>query len=425
MSKQVSQAVRLASHGGIAGILAAATMPHFFIREYSGIGVRDNTNDLSNVTPQILAQGLLALRENCVMPALVNSSYSEDAKEKGETVNIDIPSAIAAQDVTPARTAPDDAGVTPTKAQITLDQWKEAPFFMSDKDLANAKAGVVPGQMTEAVKAIANAVNQYLFSLYTGIYGFNGTPGTTPFAPVGATNPNGIPDATAARRNLNAQLAPKGPRYFVMDPDAEANALNLRPFQDTNFAVNAMDVREGNLTEKLGFGWLMDQDVPTHTAGALGGTPVAGAAAAGAKSVPVTAGGAAGTGKKGDILTFAGHTQTYTLTADATLDGAGAGTLAVEPGLQVALSGGEAITQKADHVVNLAFHRDAFGFASRPLLDVEMGGLGSIIESATDPVSGLTLRLEVTRQHKRVRWAYDILFGGALVRAELANRTAG
>lgn len=414
------QAIAPASVAGMAGILAAGQMPYFFTRQYSGVRIGDNANTLTAVTPQILAKGLMALREECVMPAVVNSDYSTDAKRQGETITIDIPSAIAAQDVTPGRTPPDDAGIQPTTATITLDQWKEAPFFMSDKDLQNVKAGVISNQMTEAVRSLANAVNQNIFGNYNGIYGYNGTAATTPFA-------SDTSDATAARRNLNVQLAHKAPRYFVLDPDAEANALNLRGFNDVNFAASAQDIRDGKLTQKYGFGWLMDQDVPTHTAGALGGTPVVatGGATAGDTSISVSGGGAAGTALQGDIITFAGHTQTYVVTADATLDGSGVGTLTISPGLQVDVAATVVITQKASHVCNLAFHRDAFGFASRILDDPNIAGLGSIIETAIDPVSGLALRLEVTRQHKRVRWAFDILYGSALVRAALANRTAG
>ena len=62
-------------------------------------------NTLTAVIPRILAQGLLALRGATIMPRLVNTDYGQDAKQKGSTVDVPIPSAVAAQAVSPAATA--------------------------------------------------------------------------------------------------------------------------------------------------------------------------------------------------------------------------------------------------------------------------------------------------------------------------------
>ena len=75
-------------------------------------------------------------------------------------------------------------------------------------------------------------------------------------------------------------------------------------------------------------------------------------------------------------------------------------------------------------MVNLNVHRDAFALASRPFAGADPMGLGTYM-SAVDPVSRLALRLEVSRQHKRTRFSYDILYGAQLVRPELAARMAG
>jgi len=86
------------------------------------------SNTLTEVVPQLLAQGLLALRENAVMPRLVNRGYDALAGQKGSTIDIPIPSAIAAQAVSPATTAATTGTMTPTSVSLEMDQWYEAPL---------------------------------------------------------------------------------------------------------------------------------------------------------------------------------------------------------------------------------------------------------------------------------------------------------
>ena len=378
-----------------------------------------NTNTLTYAVPTLLAQGLMALRENCVMPRLVNSNFENVASEKMATINVPVPSAIAIVQVSPSYVPPDDVGVVPTSVPITLDQWWEAPFFMSDKDLMESINGTVPMQASEAIKTIANKIDAALLALSENVYGWAGSAAVTPFA-------SDVSEITEARKTLNTQLAPLDDRRFVINADAEANALGLRAFQDMSFSGSAQGIVEGKLNRKLGFDWYMDQNVPTHTCGTVATSWIAKTGtsqALGLKAIVTTTGGTAAM-LKGDIITFSGHTQTYVLTAAASRSGGGDMTIYVEPGLKLALAGDETITIKGTHAVNLAFHRDAFAFVSRPLAD-NADGLGNIIQSAIDPVSGLALRLEVSRQHKRTRFSYDVLYGLACVRRELACRVAG
>lgn len=382
-------------------------------------------NTLTAVTPKLLAQGLMALRQRAVMPRLVNRQYETLAGEKGSTIDVPIPSAITAAAVSPNYVPPDTAAVVPTSVAIALDQWYEAPFFLSDKDLLTAMDGFMPMQASEAIKSLANNVDNYLLALYTAFYGYVGTAGTTPFGTEGD-----VSDATDCRVVLNKQLAPLDDRHVVMSPETEGNALNQRAFQDASWAGDPQAIMEGNLNRKLGFQWWMNQNVPTHTAGTITTGLIAKAAtavAAGLKTCVGTTAGSTGACslKVGDIITFAGQTQTYTMTAVAVQASAASDvTLAFEPGLKTALAGSEAITVKSDHVVNLAFHRDAIAFATRPLQSI-VQGLGVIVQSAVDPITGLTLRLEITREYKRTRFSYDILYGAKVVRAELGCRLAG
>ena len=375
------------------------------------------SNTLTEVIPKLLAQGLLALRENAVMPRLVNTDYSTLAAQKGATINVPIPSAVAVADVSPAFVTPNAGNSVPTSAAITMSNWKEAAFFLDDKDIKESMDGIIPMQASEAIKALGNTIDSAILGLYTSVYGFAGTIGTTPFSA-------STTEATEARKVLNNQLCPLDSRRMVIDPDAEANALDLRAFQDMSFSGSADGIKEGLINRKLGFEWFMDQNAPTHLNGAQDGAYVVnGVNALDSKALVVKTG--SGDIHAGDQFTIAGDSQVYVVT---TLSTGGAGTLAISPGLKVATSGNEVITFKGTasttYAQNLAFHRDCFAFASRPLLDVGQG-LGNIIQSAVDPVSGLTLRLEVSREFKRTRFSYDILYGLACVRPELGCRIWG
>jgi hypothetical protein len=382
------------------------------------------SNTLTAILPTILARGLLALRSRVVMTRLVNLDYSDEAKKKGTTIDIPIASDITVGDVAPAAypAAPDD--LTPSTVQVVLSNWKQASFGLTDKELGNieAQSDFIPLEMSAAFEGLASAINDSVFACYPYVYGYEGTAATTPFG-------SGIEvtSATELRKVLNKQKAPRDNRRVVLDFDAEAAALALAQFSDAE-KVGSSDVKiSGEIGRKFGMDWFADDGVPEHTAGVPGGTPVCAAAAADQTSLGVTAGASGGYYNAGDVITIAGDTQTgYAVTANVTLNASGAGTLVLEPALQAATSGAEAITLKATHRVNLGFHRDAFALAMRAPDDA-LKEVYSPENSYTmaDPVTGLVFRLEVIRMYKQVMWELDCLWGVKLVRSALAARLAG
>jgi hypothetical protein len=362
----------------------------------------------------------MALRQMAITPRYVNRQYETLAGERGSTIDVPIPSAIAVQEVSPAATPPSTADVAPTSVSIALDQWWEAPFYLTDKDILTAMNGIIPMQAGEAIKAIANKVDSYILGLYPAFYGYveETSSGSlvVPFAG-GTTTP-----ATSVRKVLNNQLCPLDDRHVIMNPDVEAAALNLRAFQDASWTGDINVIMNGNLNRKLGFQWWMDQNVPYHTAGTLTDGEVNANTAAGLKTV-VLKSDTGGTLKIGDIISFAGHSQTYSVQANVTIAGSGTGSVSIEPALQSAVTADMVVTKEPSRYVNQAWHRDAIAFATRPLANVSEG-LGSITASAADPISGLTLRLEVTREHKRTRYSYDIMWGAKVVRPQFGCQLA-
>ncbi len=377
-------------------------------------------NTTTNILPKLLAQGLMALRENAVMPRVVNSDYSNTAAQKGAAINIPIPSAVTVTSVTPGPTPASNQDFSPTVAVVTLDFWKEATFQLSDKDVQEVMDGAIPMQASAAIRGLANAVDNFILGKHTGIFGAVGTAGTTPFNA-------SLTAASSARTMLNKQLAPLDDRRAVIDPDAEGNLLIVPEVLQFQMNGSTDGILRGSIGTKLGLDWYMDQNIPTYTPGAawITGWTFDGSNQPGVSTAAVvfTASGAV---KVGDIFALTAGGLGYVVTAVATAVTSTTMNLSFYPPLRVTVATAAVLVIAAGataYVANLAFHRDAFAWASRPIQDVS--GLGNTFESAVDPISGIALRVEVSRQYKQTTFSYDILGGAALVRPELAVKIKG
>lgn len=380
-------------------------------------------NNITNVLPRLLAMGLRALRQSAVMPRLVNRSFDTLAAQKGNVINVPIPSAISARAITPSVTMNSNVDSAPTVANVTLDFWYEAPFQLSDNDLISADSGVVPMQASEAIKSLANAVDQYILGKTTGIYGFTGTGGTAPFNA-------SLTAAVNARKILGRQLAPLDDRRVVIDPNAEANLLLNSQVLQWDQRGDTGGIIEGTIGRKLGMDWFVDQNVQSFTPGTgwcSGNIASTVGGAVGDTTLNIINATASGSIKVGDIFWLTADTSnayTYAVTAAATISATVQVAISFTPALKTTVAtGATLVVASGTRVCNLAFHRDAFAWASRPLQDID--GVSSNMMSVADPVSGLVLRLEVSRQYKQTTFSYDILGGGNLVRPELACVIAG
>lgn len=384
-------------------------------------------NTLDTIMPKILARAMITLRQLCVMPRLVNGDYSTDAANKGDTVNVPVPTAVGVSDVTPSNTPPAPTNTVTRTVPIVLDQWKKSdPFYLTDKDfgLVNAQGLFLPMQAGEAVKALAAFVNSHLHGRYKKINTWTGTAATTPFASdaTGATN---------ARKLLNQQLAPMRDRRLVVDFTAEANMLALPAFSSAEKIGTNQVVIEGEIGRKYGFDIYADNQVATHTTVMAGTVLAAGAQLAGQGLNTQTlegtflVDGLTDQPAEGDLFTIAGSSQQYVVRSSTTISST-ASTLTIYPALVANVADNAALTIVATHVVNIAFHRDAFAFATRPLVtsEVDLAANRKIL-SFQDAQTGLILRLEVLSQYKQTAWEFDILFGDNLIRPELATRLLG
>jgi hypothetical protein len=375
-------------------------------------------NVLDDLKPKILAMALDRLRKRLVMPQLVNRDYNPSPADRGETVNVPVPPSIATREVSPGVTPDAAPGVTANTVPITLDQWHEAPIAFTDKDRVETIDASVEMSVDAAVDALAEKVNGSVMALASQVPNLVGTPGTTPFGSDYALS-------TAARKILNRNKAPLPNRRLVIDPDAEENAINLSEFADSSFTARDSVIIEGDIGRKLGFDWVMDQQVPSHeTAGTGDGDiTVNGNQSAGAEEVSLAKGaGDNWEAVEGDVIQFAGHDQTYLITEDVTVTQGGNTTVSISPELQEDVADAEEVTVFGSHVANLAFHRDAFALAVRPF---RQPASNAEVLTMIDDATGLPLRLEVSRQNKQDYWSFDLLWGVRAIRPDLAVRVAG
>jgi hypothetical protein len=366
----------------------------------------------TNILQTMVSMGLRVLRENCLMPRVVNRDYESmiTGSNPGATVNVMIPAAVATRAVVPDVVSPAVTAVTPTTKSITLDQWDEAVIAVSDKVFEQVKAGMVPKQLEEAAKSLANTIDTFIWGVaYKGVYSVTGTDGSTPFA-------NDFSDFLNARKLLNDTLCPPGDRSCFIDPSAEANVLGLTGAQSAAYRGSTEGIREAEIGRMLGADWASTTQVPTHTTTGTG-TIVINDASVSVGDTSLTWDGGGTEPVKGDVFVVAGDSQQYVV------DSATATTITMFPAAKVAWADNAALTFRGTYTANLLFHRDLVAYAQAPF--TEAGGESADIATAIDEESGLSLRIERTRQNKQWQYSYDCLYGASVIRPELGCVIAG
>ena len=385
------------------------------------------SNHLDAIMPKILARGMLAFRETAIMPRLVNADFSNEAAQKGASVDIMIPGEVAVEDVIPGKDAPDAPDTDVSVKTLTLDHWKKVAFYLTDKDLMQIEADrdFVPFKMQEAVHALANAINQSFYNVAadagTTLYDqhhvfFSSDPSKANHEHAGIKLP------LLVREILNKQSAPKQGRIGIVSFEDEAMMLALPQFSDVASAGDDQVKREGEIGRKFGIDWYSSDLIKTKINPTSDTFNLTKAALTGVKNIQVN--GASYPISVGDVIVTASDNEFISVVKKvAPLNSATSFDLVVSPHTTRNIASSVQMKIAAQARSNLAFQRDAFAFATRPLSTMsETMGLGNRILSVTDPETGLTLRLEISRQYKRTLWEFDVLWGVELVRPEWAIR---
>lgn len=358
-----------------------------------------NTID-SELYPNIFAAvyGVARKQQGFITSVSTNfmgTPYAMEAGEDKNYITIPIAGAGTAGDYTPAQTTTVGGNTTDTKIQVQITENRYVPFHQTADE---RRALNVAGNDTARVlfqQKIQRAMETLCDELETDIAGdiykwasrARGIAGTTPFA-------SDLSPLTACLRELDDNGAPSGDRFFIMNPAASENFMNLAIVQQANVAASDSFLRQGVLLDHIGFGVKVSRSIAAHTKGTMTGGDCTAVEPVGETTIAID-GTNSGTILAGDVITrgveggSSADANKYVV-ADTTqsASGAASGNIVInDPGLKVATTATDEWTIGSNYTPNMAFQRDGYAVVVRPPAIDPTPILRTMV--VQDPVSGL------------------------------------
>jgi hypothetical protein len=323
---------------------------------------------------------------------------------------------------------------------LTVATQAHVSFEWSSKQMTDTLDRISERYIKPAMSALANVMDVDLYDLHDQVYNQVGTPGTAP---------SDYDVYADARRRMNEEAIPLENRFVCINPKGEAETMKgLKGlFQPT--MINDI-ISKGALGHLAGFDTYMAQNVQTHTTGyfTTGSTPlVDGANQTGTTLLSNGWSSGAATLKKGDVFTVAGvyavnpktgastaELRQFVLTADITatlevIDIPISPSIVTSGPLQTvtASPANDAVitmvgTESTAYPINIAFHKECFTLAVRPL---EIPS--SAVYGARESYNGLSVRVmkayDINEDVEVLR--FDVLYGTLCQRPEMGVRIIG
>ena len=377
------------------------------------------SNTLGIYDPIFYAQeALIHLHKALGLAGRVHRGYDETPRMVGSTISIGKPSTFTASAVNTS-TGGTTQNVTTESVNVTLDQWYEVKFALTEKELSFAKEKIVLDHIAPAAYAIADNIDQALAALYKKVPWM---------APAVISD---VASFLAARKILFDNGAPMndGNLHCMLGSTAEAALLALQAFSQVSGAGDqAMQtLLRGSLGVKFGVETFANQNTPSHTTGTKSDVAGVASGTAGATTLTITSLGTAGnTMAIGDSFVIAGDTQRYVATTLGTVVSPGTITaMGIYPALKTTCSAAVVTlcASATTSVQNLMFHKNFAALAMAPLTEIG-NQLGAKIATVIDPVTGLTLRSRMFYEGNTntIKVAIDALYGVQILDPNLAVR---
>lgn len=409
---------------------------------------------MSNTTlsASIIAKAAVKILDNeLVMARQVFRGYEDEFDKKvngytvGDTLTIRKPTDFTVRSGAVA-SAQD---VTEGKTSLQIANQKGVDFKFTSQQLTLNISDLADRVIKPAMVQLANQIDTDIMALYKDVPNWVGTPGTAISTFAGFAKGTTRMDLLAVPQDMrSAVLSPTD--YWAMA--GGQTALYMQ-------AVASDAYRRGRIGEIGGVDTYMAQNVPTHTVGPMGGTPLVNGASqnttydtTGTNTQSLITDGwtaaAASRVKKGDVFTIASvydvnpvtkatlpHLKQFVVTADGSSDGSGNLTLTIAP--QIISSGAFQTvsaapadnaaltfigTASTGYAQNLMFHKNAFALCVVPMVKPP-----GAVEVARESYKGINVRVVpfYDGTNDASTWRLDVLYGLKTVDPRLAVRVSG
>jgi N4-gp56 family major capsid protein len=223
---------------------------------------------ITRFRPEIWSANLLvALRKALVYgsPMVVNKDYEGEISEYGDTVRITSISRPTISTYVPNATTIAFPELTDAQRTLTVDQAKYFAFSVDDVDARQARGNVMPQAADEAAYALADVVDQYIASFYTGVQSANAIGSLTVNS---ATTPTDAYDKVLVPLKIKLDLAnvPTQGRYVVVRPELHGCLLRDARFIKVNESGTDDGLRNGHVGRAAGFDIMISNNAPNTTA---------------------------------------------------------------------------------------------------------------------------------------------------------------
>lgn len=407
------------------------------------------------ITSSIITREMLRIIHNqSAFVGKVDMQYDDQFAQRGAkagaTINIRRPPQFTVRSGAVANLQ----DVNETTTPLTIQPEFGIDWAFPDYDLSLSVDDFSERYLKPAGARLATELDFRIAStVYKQIANFSGTPGTVPATAATWLNAGAILDNNAAPRD--------GDRLAVMTPLANAATVGgmagLFHAQDRN----TQQVKEGLMKTNLGMDFAMSQNLPVHTVGPLGGTPLVNGANQGlinsgttdnpygATTSLVTDGWTAAAAARlsaGDVITVAGVyavnpetkqstgvLQNFVVTAAVSSDGSGNATAIISPAIIAGGAYQNVTARPADNAAitvvsgtastsyaqNILFHKSAITLAT---VDLEVPRGMDMADRAT--YNGVSLRFvrgyDIVNNKRICR--FDMMAGYTAQRPEWAVR---